>query len=78
MSGNRFSETILISILELMTSLKSETAIPRNIDRSRVCKTIRGSQYSIRETGEIQDCGSIMANLKTDIASHLTNTMSSC
>lgn len=32
-------------ILEAITSLKSETAIPRNIEVSIVSKTIRGYRY---------------------------------
>ena len=35
-----------ISTLEPITGRKSETAIPRNIDGSRIGKTIRRSQYS--------------------------------
>ena len=44
-SANQFSATTSISTLEPITGCKSETAlIPRNIDGSRIGKTIRRSQ----------------------------------
>ena len=44
-SGNQFSATTSISTLEPITGHKSETAILRNIDGSRIGKTIRRSRY---------------------------------
>ena len=45
-SATQFSATTSISTLEPITGRKSETAIPRNIDGSRIGKTIRRSRYS--------------------------------
>ena len=45
-SATQFSATTSISTLEPITGRKSKTAIPRNIDGSRIGKTIRGSRYS--------------------------------
>ena len=44
-SATQFSATTSISTLELITGRKSETAIPRNIDGSRIGKTVRRSRY---------------------------------
>ena len=44
--ANQFSATRSISTLEPITHRKSETAIPRNIDGSRIGKTIRRSRFS--------------------------------
>ena len=44
-SATQFSATTSISTLEPITGRKSETAIPRNIDGSRIGKTIRRSRY---------------------------------
>ena len=44
-STTQFSATTSISTLEPITGRKSETAIPRNIDGSRLGKTIRRSRY---------------------------------
>ena len=44
-SVTQFSATTSISTLEPITGRKSETAIPRNIDGSRIGKTIRRSRY---------------------------------
>ena len=45
-SANQFSATTSISTLKSITGRKSETAIPRNIDGSRIGKTIRRSHTS--------------------------------
>ena len=45
-SATQFSATTSISTLEPITGRKSETAIPRNIDGSRIGKTIRRSRYN--------------------------------
>ena len=45
-SATQFSATASISTLEPITGRKSETAIPRNIDGSRIGKTIRRSRYN--------------------------------
>ena len=44
-SNPLFSATTSISTLEPITGRKSETTIPRNIDGSRIGKTIRRSRY---------------------------------
>ena len=44
-NGTQFSAATSILIWEPITSQKSETAIPRNIDGSRIRKTISGSRY---------------------------------
>ena len=44
-SATQFRATTSISTLEPITGRKSETAIPRNIDSSRIGKTIRTLQY---------------------------------
>ena len=44
-SATQFSATTSISTLEPITGCKSETAIPRNIDGSRIGKTVRRSRY---------------------------------
>ena len=44
-SATQFSATTSISTLEPITGRKSETAIPRNIDGSRIGKTVRRSRY---------------------------------
>ena len=44
-SATQFSATMSISTLELITGRKSGTAIPRNIDASRIGKIIRRSRY---------------------------------
>ena len=46
-SATQFSATTSISTLEPITGRKSETAIPRNIDGSRIGKTIRRSRYKM-------------------------------
>ena len=46
-SATQFSATASISTLEPITGRKSETAIPRNIDGSRIGKTIRRSRYYV-------------------------------
>ena len=46
-SGTQFSAATSISIWEPITSKKSETAIPRNIEGSRMRKTISGSRYYV-------------------------------
>ena len=43
-SATQFSATTSIST-EPITGRKSETAIPRNIDSSRIGKTVRKSRY---------------------------------
>jgi len=47
-SATQYSATTSISTLEPITDRKSETAIPRNIDGSRIGKTIRRSQYYLQ------------------------------
>ena len=44
-SATQFSATTSISTLAPITGRKSETEIPRNIDGSRIDKTIRRSRY---------------------------------
>ena len=49
-TATQFSATTSISTLEPITGCKSETAIPRNIDGSRIGKTIRRSRYKLKCT----------------------------
>ena len=55
-SATQFSATTSISTLEPITGRKSETPIPRNIDGSRIGKTIRRSRYSLKLNNEIVQC----------------------
>ena len=45
-SASQFSAATSISTLEPITGRKSDTTIPRNIEGSRIDKTIRKSRYS--------------------------------